>query len=78
MTTLLQVEKCKLRDYEGDYERFLEKNETEAEVIAEKEAKKKEIEKSQIKAKSKVLECVCPYLHLDLLLQHLYFSVAAS
>lgn len=50
----LQVENCKLRDYEGDYERFLEKNEAEAEVIAEKEAKKKEIEKSQIKAKSKV------------------------
>ncbi len=50
----LQVEGCKLRDYEGNYERFLEKNEGEAEIMAEKEAKKKELEKSQIKAKSKV------------------------
>ena len=49
------MEGCKLRDYEGNYERFLEKNEDEAEVMAEKEAKKKELEKSQIKAKSKVL-----------------------
>ena len=50
---VLQVEGTKLRDYEGSYERFLEKNEDEAEVMAEKEAKKKELEKSQIKAKSK-------------------------
>jgi ATPase subunit of ABC transporter with duplicated ATPase domains len=48
------VENCKLKDYEGTYDRFLEKNESEAEVMAEKEAKKREIEKSQIKAKSKV------------------------
>lgn len=48
-----QVENCKLKDYEGNYERFLEKNEGEADVMAEKEAKKKELEKSQIKAKSK-------------------------
>jgi hypothetical protein len=47
------VEGTKLRDYEGSYERFLEKNEDEAEVMAEKEAKKKELDKSQIKAKSK-------------------------
>lgn len=43
-----------LRDYEGNYDRFLEKNEGEAEVMAEKQAKKRELEKSQIKAKSKV------------------------
>ena len=48
-----QVENCKLRDYEGDYDLFLEKNEGEADAMAEKEAKKKEVEKSQIKAKSK-------------------------
>ncbi len=49
-----QVEGCTLRDYEGNYDRFLEKNEGEAEVMAEKQAKKRELEKSQIKAKSKV------------------------
>lgn len=48
-----------MRDYEGNYDRFLEKNEGEAEVMAEKEAKKRELEKSQIKAKSKVrVSCV--------------------
>ncbi len=49
-----QVESCSLHDYEGNYDRFLEKNEGEAEVMAEKESKKRELEKSQIKAKSKV------------------------
>ncbi|KAK9842531.1 hypothetical protein WJX81_004688 [Elliptochloris bilobata] len=53
-TRIVTVEKCKLKDYEGDYELFLEKNEGEAGVMAEKEAKKKELEKSQIKAKSKM------------------------
>ena len=48
------MEKGKLTDYEGTYERFLEKNEAEAEVMAAKEQKKKELDKSQIKAKSKV------------------------
>jgi len=52
-----QVEDCSLRDYEGNYSRFLEKNEGEAEVMAEKEAKRRELEKSQIKAKSKVGMC---------------------
>jgi hypothetical protein len=52
--TYAQVENCTLRDYEGNYDRFLEKNEGEAVVMAEKEAKKRELEKSQIKAKSKV------------------------
>ncbi|CAL8469003.1 g8544 [Coccomyxa elongata] len=53
-TRIIAVESCSLRDYEGNYDRFLEKNEGEAEVMAEKEAKKRELEKSQIKAKSKV------------------------
>ena len=56
----VQVENCKLRDYEGNYDRFLEKNEGEAEVMAEKEAKRRELEKSQIKAKSKVGDAVVP------------------
>lgn len=56
---VVQVEKCKLKDYEGDYELFLEKNEKEADVMAEKEAKKKELEKSQIKAKSKARAAPC-------------------
>jgi ATPase subunit of ABC transporter with duplicated ATPase domains len=50
----MQVENAKLTDYEGTYARFLEKNEAEAGKMAVKEAKKKELEKSQIKAKSKV------------------------
>ena len=41
------MENCKLRDYEGDYDLFLEKNEGEADAMAEKEAKKKEVEKSR-------------------------------
>ena len=50
----MQVEDGKLTDYEGTYARFLEKNESEAGKMAVKEQKKKELEKSQIKAKSKV------------------------
>ena len=34
-----------LRDYEGNYEEFLEKNEDEAEKMAVKEERVKEIEK---------------------------------
>ena len=49
-----QVEEGKLTDYEGTYARFLEKTESEAGKMAVKEQKKKELEKSQIKAKSKV------------------------
>lgn len=41
-------------DYEGDYQRFVEKNEGEAAKMEEKESRRREIEKSQIKAKSKV------------------------
>lgn len=50
----MQVEGHKLKDYGGDYELFLEKNASEADVMAEKQAKQKELEKKQIKAKSKV------------------------
>ena len=48
------MEDCQLRDYQGDYEIFLEQNETEAEVMEEKEERRRELEKTQIKAKSKV------------------------
>ena len=48
------MENAKLTDYEGTYARFLEKNEQEAAVMAAKDQKKKELDKSQIKAKSKV------------------------
>ena len=51
---LLQVEGCKLKDYGGDYNVFIEGNEVEAEKMAEKEEAQKEQAKSQIKAKSKV------------------------
>ena len=49
-----QVEGATLRDYEGNYEEFLEKNEEEAVVMAAKEDKMREIEKDNIKAKSKM------------------------
>ena len=49
-----QVENAKLTDYEGTYARFLEKNVEEAAVMAAKDQKKRELDKSQIKAKSKV------------------------
>lgn len=52
--TLLQVEDQQLVDYKGDYEVFLEQNEEEAEKIAAIEEARREVEKSQIKAKSKV------------------------
>ena len=51
------MEKQKLRNYEGNYERYLERNEEEAVKVEEKEGKKREVEKSQIKAKSKVYLC---------------------
>lgn len=50
----LQVEGCKLKDYGGDYNVFIEGNEVEAEKMAEKEEAQKEQAKKQIKAKSKV------------------------
>ena len=50
------MEGCKLKDYGGDYEVFMEENQEEAEIMAEKEEVKKEQAKKQIKAKSKVWE----------------------
>lgn len=49
-----QVENCKLRDYKGDYEYFLEQNEDEAAKMEAKEEKAKEIAQDSIKAKSKM------------------------
>ena len=46
IAVLGQVEDCQLRDYEGNYEEFLEKNEDEAEKMAVKEERVKEIEKA--------------------------------
>lgn len=51
---LSQAEDCQLKDFGGDYEYYLSKNETEAEKMAVKEARAKAIEQSQTKAKSKM------------------------
>ena len=51
------MEGSKLRDYGGDYELFLEKNSKEARAMSDKETKQKELQKSQIKSKSKVGSC---------------------
>lgn len=48
------MEACKLKDYGGNYELFLEKNKKEADKMAEKQGRQKELQKSQIKSKSKV------------------------
>ncbi|PSC69255.1 ABC transporter family [Micractinium conductrix] len=53
-TRIVTVQNGKLVDYQGDYELFLEQNEEEAEKMAEKEEKQKEIVQSTIKAKSKM------------------------
>uniref|UniRef100_A0A7S0R499 ABC transporter domain-containing protein n=1 Tax=Chlamydomonas leiostraca TaxID=1034604 RepID=A0A7S0R499_9CHLO len=53
-TRILQVEKCKLRDFKGDYEYYLEQNSEEAAKMEVKEERQKEIEKDNIKAKSKM------------------------
>jgi len=42
-----------LKDYKFGYEYFLEQNDSERRVMAEKEEKRKAIEQSQIKAQSK-------------------------
>ena len=55
------MEGAKLRDYEGNYSEFLEKNEDEAQIMAAKEAKQREIEKSNIKAKSKMSKVPVPH-----------------
>jgi ATPase subunit of ABC transporter with duplicated ATPase domains len=51
---LLQAEDRQLKDFQGDYEYYLTKNETEAEKMAAKAAKVKAVEQSAIKAKSKM------------------------
>ena len=62
---ILQVDNCKLKDYKGDYEVFMEENQDEADVMAEKEKAQKEQAKSQIKAKSKVYSWLfCVSFHL--------------
>jgi ATPase subunit of ABC transporter with duplicated ATPase domains len=53
-TRVVTVEDGQLIDYEGDYELFLEKNAAEALREGKKEEDKKEVAKSQIKAKSKM------------------------
>ncbi|KAG2485398.1 hypothetical protein HYH03_015884 [Edaphochlamys debaryana] len=53
-TRVLLVEGRKLQDYQGDYDYYLSKNTDEAAKMEEKEARVKEIEKDNIKAKSKM------------------------
>lgn len=49
-----QAEDQQLKDFGGDYEYYLSKNDTEAQKMAVKEAKAKAIVQSQTKAKSKM------------------------
>lgn len=51
---IVEVKDKKIVDYEGDYGIFLEKSEEAAEVEEEKQARRKEVEQSTIKAKSKM------------------------
>jgi hypothetical protein len=44
----LQAEECQLKDFGGDYEYYLSKNESEAEKMAVKEARAKAIVQSQV------------------------------
>ena len=53
-TRVLVVEDGELIDYEGDYEYFLEKDEDAAEKDKERLQARREVEKSNIKAKSKM------------------------
>ncbi|KAJ9523392.1 hypothetical protein QJQ45_005295 [Haematococcus lacustris] len=55
-TRILQVEKCKLRDFKGDYEYYLDNvgNAEEASKMEVKEERAKEIAQDNIKAKSKM------------------------
>jgi hypothetical protein len=50
----LQAEDQQLKDFGGDYEYYLSKNDSEAQKMAVKEAKAKAIVQSQTKAKSKM------------------------
>lgn len=53
-TRVVTVNNGKLEDYDGDYDLFLEENDEEREKMEAMEAKKREVEKSTIKAKSKM------------------------
>ncbi|KAF6252209.1 P-loop containing nucleoside triphosphate hydrolase protein [Scenedesmus sp. NREL 46B-D3] len=53
-TRVLLAEDRQLKDFQGDYEYYLSKNDTEAEKMAVKAAKVKAVEQSAIKAKSKM------------------------
>ena len=48
------MEDSQLKDYQGDYEEYLRKNSAEAQIMSDKAAKARELQKSQIKSKSKV------------------------
>lgn len=50
----LQAEDCTLKDFQGDYEYYLTKNETEAAKMEVKQQRAATIEKSNTKAKSKM------------------------
>lgn len=53
-TRVLEVGGGVVTDYEGDYETYLNRNDDAAEKQAERDDQKRELEKSQIKAKSKM------------------------
>lgn len=53
-TRVVTVNNGRLEDYDGDYDLFLEENDEEREKMESMEAKKREVEKSTIKAKSKM------------------------
>lgn len=53
-TRVLEMGGGRVNDYEGDYEYYLNRNDAAAERQAEKDEQAREVEKSQIKAKSKM------------------------
>eukprot|EP00879_Flechtneria_rotunda_P025090 GHRR01026640.1.p1 GENE.GHRR01026640.1~~GHRR01026640.1.p1 ORF type:complete len:131 (-),score=41.47 GHRR01026640.1:532-924(-) len=50
----VQAEDCSLKDFQGDYEYYLSKNETEAVKMEVKQARAAAVEKANTKAKSKM------------------------
>jgi ATPase subunit of ABC transporter with duplicated ATPase domains len=54
LTTKQQIEEGQLVDYDGDYETYIEKNEAAAEIQSSLDTEQRELEKSMIKAKSKM------------------------
>ena len=55
----MQVEDRQLKDYQGDYDEYLRKNSAEAQIMSDKADKARELQKSQIKSKSKVGPVSC-------------------